>query len=370
MDHEPKGPTATRRTRALEFQEALADFSRHIDEMHEAMIDLDAYEFLGIPDDFTPQDLKIAYHRLARELRDPRFYRKVTAAVRERIDELFDYITHLYETLQHPQRRAAYDARRRIRKAIGKITREAAYQASQHFLAGQGEIKKDAWKEAAKCFRSAWECDPGNEVYSMYLGWALFQVQKKSAQKNFSQAKEFLFFSKKLNRTQKLTNRYLAEIALLEGRIHLAREYVEDALAEEPQDRALRELKAQIEVRIEAVDRERIGFDRLNAEELEIVNLHNQLRRMTYYELLEIDPDASPVEIRLAFARAIKRFHPDRHHGRIGPQILPLLDEVITRIINAHRVLSSPELRKRYDEHLKAKRTRPPSKPERSEGRR
>jgi molecular chaperone DnaJ len=58
-----------------------------------------------------------------------------------------------------------------------------------------------------------------------------------------------------------------------------------------------------------------------------------------YYELLEVDTGAEKEQIRKAFCRLAKRFHPDISHGR-GDFI---------RILDAYKTLIDDEKRQRYD---------------------
>lgn len=63
----------------------------------------------------------------------------------------------------------------------------------------------------------------------------------------------------------------------------------------------------------------------------------------TYYELLEIEPDADADAIRSAYRRLANKFHPDHPEG----------DAEIFRILtDAWRVVSDPRRRAEYDRGL------------------
>jgi curved DNA-binding protein CbpA len=73
----------------------------------------------------------------------------------------------------------------------------------------------------------------------------------------------------------------------------------------------------------------------------------------TLYDDLEVSEAASPETIRAAYQSLMKRFHPDRNQGD---------DSALQRsqqINAAYRVLSSPDLKKQYDESLMATRGNP-----------
>lgn len=63
---------------------------------------------------------------------------------------------------------------------------------------------------------------------------------------------------------------------------------------------------------------------------------------MNFYEVLGVDPDADPTEVRRAYRERARRFHPDvNHHPAAGDQF-----RVLTR---ARDVLADPEERRDYD---------------------
>lgn len=71
----------------------------------------------------------------------------------------------------------------------------------------------------------------------------------------------------------------------------------------------------------------------------------------TYYELLELTPDASAEDIKRAFRREIAKYHPDKvqHLGREFQEIAATKAAELTQ---AYKTLSDPEQRAEYDELL------------------
>src|SRR5579864_972676 len=75
------------------------------------------------------------------------------------------------------------------------------------------------------------------------------------------------------------------------------------------------------------------------------------LDAVSYYELFRVSKTATHDELRAAFHGFAESFHPDVHHWR-HPNEQAAIGYIFKRGTEAYRVLSDPELRKRYDEAL------------------
>jgi len=67
-----------------------------------------------------------------------------------------------------------------------------------------------------------------------------------------------------------------------------------------------------------------------------------------YYEVLEIERDATQAEIKKAYFRTAKKYHPDKNRGNVEAE------DMFKRVNEAHECLSNPEKRALYDAHGKA----------------
>ncbi|MBX5457235.1 MAG: J domain-containing protein [Thermogemmatispora sp.] len=71
-----------------------------------------------------------------------------------------------------------------------------------------------------------------------------------------------------------------------------------------------------------------------------------------YYSILEIAPTASPEEIRRAYLRLVRRYHPDAHQNAAGMQAR--YEQQMKLINEAYEVLGDPRRRATYDVHRAA----------------
>lgn len=62
----------------------------------------------------------------------------------------------------------------------------------------------------------------------------------------------------------------------------------------------------------------------------------------TYYEILDVTESASDAELKAAWRRALKRYHPDINQSQDANEVMIVVSE-------SYRVLSDPKLRRRYD---------------------
>jgi len=75
------------------------------------------------------------------------------------------------------------------------------------------------------------------------------------------------------------------------------------------------------------------------------------LPSLSYYAILRVQPDATPVQIKRAFHSFALRCHPDRYVDE-GNDVAKAAAEVFKRGVEAYNVLSKAELRARYDKAM------------------
>jgi len=89
--------------------------------------------------------------------------------------------------------------------------------------------------------------------------------------------------------------------------------------------------------------------------EARIDRAHFQLDSKNHYEILSLASSAGYNEIRKAYYSMARDYHPDLHH-RLGKGYESKLNDIFSRVNDAHDLLSDESRRKKYDETLEAKR--------------
>ena len=84
----------------------------------------------------------------------------------------------------------------------------------------------------------------------------------------------------------------------------------------------------------------------------EILEAFLGLRTLTHYEMLEIERDASDAQVKEAYFRMAKRFHPDVHHDEALHDLRDKLEAVFIRLGEAYEVLRNPRMRASYERQL------------------
>jgi hypothetical protein len=110
-----------------------------------------------------------------------------------------------------------------------------------------------------------------------------------------------------------------------------------------------------------------------DARRQEILDAHAALKIRTHFEVLGIPRDSTEAQVKEAYFRMAKRFHPDAHHDPALSDLRDKLEAVFIRLGDAYEVLRNPRIRASYEKALDARAPRPepaatPSAPAAPEG--
>jgi DnaJ-class molecular chaperone len=91
-----------------------------------------------------------------------------------------------------------------------------------------------------------------------------------------------------------------------------------------------------------------------NLAPTEITALAGILGELDYYQLLHLDSDARPSDIKRAYHATTRTFHPDSNRNQ-EPEVRRAIDEIAKRVSEAYSILRNPRRRKAYDQQVTAK---------------
>ncbi len=92
----------------------------------------------------------------------------------------------------------------------------------------------------------------------------------------------------------------------------------------------------------------------------EILETFEGLKAHTHFEILGLPRSVGEAEVKDAYFRLAKRFHPDVHHGPELGDLRDKLEAVFIRLGEAYDVLRDPRKRADYEERLGRSKPRPP----------
>src|SRR5690348_13029864 len=80
----------------------------------------------------------------------------------------------------------------------------------------------------------------------------------------------------------------------------------------------------------------------------QVAKVAQNLDQLDYFQVLRIRPDAAYDEIRAAYHKQARLFHPDRYHHLAMPELIQNLTAVSKRVAEAYVVLRDDQKRARY----------------------
>ena len=95
----------------------------------------------------------------------------------------------------------------------------------------------------------------------------------------------------------------------------------------------------------------------------EILEAWDGLQSRTHFEVLGLSRSVGEIEVKEAYFRLAKRFHPDVHHGESLGDLRDKLEAVFIRLGEAYDVLRDPRRRGDYEERLGRQRPKPTAAP-------
>jgi len=174
-----------------------AQLSGQVDELLRRFEVANLYEILSVPTNARADEIKAAYHEMARLYHPDCFESKGYGSdLRARVEKLFTYITGAYATLSDPAARGIYDEMRtkkesRVEAARqGRAAGDSEKTAETLLRAGRVALMKREFEQAVSHLRECvWLC-PETARYHHYLGVAQAEIAalRKEAEQHLLKA--------------------------------------------------------------------------------------------------------------------------------------------------------------------------------------
>jgi DnaJ-class molecular chaperone len=83
----------------------------------------------------------------------------------------------------------------------------------------------------------------------------------------------------------------------------------------------------------------------------EVIELAKVIDDQDYYEILKVKPKAFTEEIKAAYFRQSRLFHPDKYYNE-DPRLVAVINKIFKRITESYKVLSDQEKRAAYTKSI------------------
>ena len=179
-----------------------SDFLETVENLHTQLNSSTYYSILEIEPWASQDQIKKAYYHAARKFHPDRTSSFPSETLKNKLNDIFAFLTEAYKILSQPVARAQYDENLTLKKPP-KLEKTNADLAKERFHEGRTLFDEGLYSEAEEVFGQAIYLDDSVPDYYYYFSLALAQNNK------YSEAGKFL--SKAL-RLDPSNTRYMAEL--------------------------------------------------------------------------------------------------------------------------------------------------------------
>ncbi len=226
------------------------DSSKHLEEMLQRYEVANLYEILSVAPDAAEEDIKQAYHELAKRYHPDRFQsEEYGPAIRSLVERLFTYVTGAYSTLSDVAARAVYDDTRLKKESQVEATLQAraAADAEQErmaealFHAGRQSLSQGDFEKAAREFKESVWLRPDTARYHHSLGVAQSAIPRLR-----KEAEQHLLKSLELDKAAVESRLALGRLYIKVGLPRRAEIQFQEVLQWDPENKEALKLLAEI----------------------------------------------------------------------------------------------------------------------------
>jgi DnaJ-class molecular chaperone len=325
---------------------AIQEFQNQLRILKFTLVSQNYYEFFRIARKFESAVLEKNYREIGRQLLPKEEIKPhLSDEIKREILEMYQKVTHAYKTLKVDQARKGYEKVLDMGVAVQPSDDDKRkFSAESAFQRGLISFKNNFHDRAVEHFREAIAINPKEASYHIYLGWSTYSLLAKAKKTDFSPAMESLLKALSLQPDNPLAYQYLSKIAELENKKMLAESYMKKAWTLMRRERADTEAFSQI-----AGEGDESKSEAENDLIRDLKKDLMSLRDLNHYEILQLDEKATAIEIKKAYLKRAKKYHPDTYGTDLDSDAKSLLDEIMTRYIKAYRTLGNEKDRKSYD---------------------
>jgi curved DNA-binding protein CbpA len=167
------------------------EFVEKVETLYKKCQSMDHYSILGIEKGATPDQIRRAYYKTAKEFHPDKHFYISSGTLKSKLSEVFFYITEAYKTLSDPKLREQYNQTSKV--STPKIKTNNLEKARLRFQEGKVAFKKGIYSDAVELFRQAAYLDSSVAGYHFYLSLAY------EKQKNFHDAQKEIIKAIKLD---------------------------------------------------------------------------------------------------------------------------------------------------------------------------
>jgi curved DNA-binding protein CbpA len=91
------------------------------------------------------------------------------------------------------------------------------------------------------------------------------------------------------------------------------------------------------------------GADQSDPRLKDVMRLHPKIEEMSYYQVLDVTKESASAEVKKAYFKAARKYHPDLFNRELPHDIREQIDDVFDFITQAYQTLSHERTRKEYD---------------------